>query len=260
MKILQRATRTSVRLCRKAAQTMLPEQNFLHNLCRSQKKLCWVLGCWAVFLAKVWILQATGSSGVRSWGSVCRRWNPQQEMLRRYYDAQNGSGFDYAYRLSRHEQGAQAAGGSSAHRRTGVWCFCWTTALPGRDYARLFPPHGSTSGICTARGAWAGTAGFLAEIAADKNHRLSDLLIDPAVVLFCLICDGPASFLVLQRLPGRHLAAQLFPHGIAVPVCLRRASKASSRYFISDTAFIAWSDAHKRPSGVFAITSTMAST
>lgn len=73
MKILQRATRTSARLCRRAAQTMLPGQNFLHNLCRSQKKLCWVLGCWAVFLARVWILQATGSSGVRSWGSVCRR-------------------------------------------------------------------------------------------------------------------------------------------------------------------------------------------
>ena len=27
----------------------------------------------AVFLAKVWILQGTGLSGVRSWGSVCRR-------------------------------------------------------------------------------------------------------------------------------------------------------------------------------------------
>ena len=24
--------------------------------------------------------------------------NPRQEMLRRYYDAQNGCGFDYAYR------------------------------------------------------------------------------------------------------------------------------------------------------------------
>ena len=24
--------------------------------------------------------------------------NPRQEMLRRYYDAQNGAGFDYAYR------------------------------------------------------------------------------------------------------------------------------------------------------------------
>ena len=36
--------------------------------------------------------------------------NPQQEMLRRYYDAQNGSGFDYAYRYPGMNKVLQAAG------------------------------------------------------------------------------------------------------------------------------------------------------
>ena len=36
--------------------------------------------------------------------------NPRQEMLRRYYDAQNGAGFDYAYRYPGMNKVLQAAG------------------------------------------------------------------------------------------------------------------------------------------------------
>ena len=56
--------------------------------------------------------------------------SPRQEMLRRYYDAQNGAGFDYAYRWPGMNKVLQAAGGSSGRRKIRAWCCSSTTALP----------------------------------------------------------------------------------------------------------------------------------
>ena len=67
--------------------------------------------------------------------------NPQQEMLRRYYDAQNGSGFDYAYRYPGMNKVLQAAGRviRTPEDRGVVLLLDDRFARP--DYARLFPPH-----------------------------------------------------------------------------------------------------------------------
>ena len=67
--------------------------------------------------------------------------NPQQEMLRRYYDAQNGSGFDYAYRYPGLNKVLQAAGRviRTPEDRGVVLLLDDRFARP--DYARLFPPH-----------------------------------------------------------------------------------------------------------------------
>lgn len=67
--------------------------------------------------------------------------NPQQEMLRRYYDAQNGTGFDYAYRYPGMNKVLQAAGRviRTPEDRGVVLLLDDRFALP--DYARLFPPH-----------------------------------------------------------------------------------------------------------------------
>ena len=71
--------------------------------------------------------------------------NPQQEMLRRYYDAQNGSGFDYAYRYPGMNKVLQAAGRVIRTPEDRGW----TTALPGRITPGCSRRTGSTSGICT---------------------------------------------------------------------------------------------------------------
>ena len=67
--------------------------------------------------------------------------NPQQEMLRRYYDAQNGSGFDYAYRYPGMNKVLQAAGRviRTPEDRGVVLLLDDRFARP--DYARLFPSH-----------------------------------------------------------------------------------------------------------------------
>ena len=67
--------------------------------------------------------------------------NPRQEMLRRYYDAQNGSGFDYAYRYPGMNKVLQAAGRviRTPEDRGIVLLLDDRFARP--EYNRLFPPH-----------------------------------------------------------------------------------------------------------------------
>ena len=67
--------------------------------------------------------------------------NPRQEMLRRYYDELNGSGFDYAYRNPGMNKVLQAAGRviRTPQDRGVVLLLDDRFALP--DYARLFPAH-----------------------------------------------------------------------------------------------------------------------
>ena len=67
--------------------------------------------------------------------------NPRQEMLRRYYDEQNGTGFDYAYRFPGMNKVLQAAGRviRTPEDKGVVLLLDDRFALP--EYARLFPPH-----------------------------------------------------------------------------------------------------------------------
>ena len=67
--------------------------------------------------------------------------NPRQEMLRRYYDELNGSGFDYAYRNPGMNKVLQAAGRviRTPQDRGVVLLLDDRFALP--DYTRLFPAH-----------------------------------------------------------------------------------------------------------------------
>lgn len=67
--------------------------------------------------------------------------NPRQEMLRRYYDELNGSGFDYAYRYPGMNKVLQAAGRviRTPEDRGVVLLLDDRFALP--EYTRLFPPH-----------------------------------------------------------------------------------------------------------------------
>ena len=67
--------------------------------------------------------------------------NPRQEMLRRYYDAQNSSGFDYAYRYPGMNKVLQAAGRviRTPEDQGIVLLLDDRFALP--EYTRLFPPH-----------------------------------------------------------------------------------------------------------------------
>ena len=78
--------------------------------------------------------------------------NPRQEMLRRYYDAQNGAGFDYAYRYP--GRSCRPPDGSSAPRRTRAWCCFWMTALQSRSISGCSRSTGSTCSICRALPHW----------------------------------------------------------------------------------------------------------
>ncbi len=80
--------------------------------------------------------------------------NPRQEMLRRYYDAQNGAGFDYAYRYPGMNKVLQAAGRVIRTRRTRAWCCCWMTALQSRTISGCSRSTGSTCSICPALPHW----------------------------------------------------------------------------------------------------------
>ena len=67
--------------------------------------------------------------------------NPRQEMLRRYYDAQNGAGFDYAYRYPGMNKVLQAAGRViRAPEDKGV-VLLLDDRFAKPDYQRLFPLH-----------------------------------------------------------------------------------------------------------------------
>ena len=67
--------------------------------------------------------------------------NPQQEMLRRYYDARNGAGFDYAYRCPGMNKVLQAAGRVIRTPEDKGVVLLLDDRFAQTEYARLFPPH-----------------------------------------------------------------------------------------------------------------------
>ena len=67
--------------------------------------------------------------------------NPQQEMLRRYYDAQNGFGFDYAYRYPGMNKVLQAAGRVIRTPEDKGVVLLLDDRFAKPDYQRLFPLH-----------------------------------------------------------------------------------------------------------------------
>lgn len=67
--------------------------------------------------------------------------NPQQEMLRRYYDEQNGCGFDYAYRFPGMNKVLQAAGRVIRTPEDKGVVLLLDDRFAQPEYTRLFPPH-----------------------------------------------------------------------------------------------------------------------
>ena len=67
--------------------------------------------------------------------------NSRQEMLRRYYDAQNGAGFDYAYRYPGMNKVLQAAGRVIRTPEDKGVVLLLDDRFAKPDYQRLFPPH-----------------------------------------------------------------------------------------------------------------------
>ncbi len=67
--------------------------------------------------------------------------SPQQEMLRRYYDQQNGCGFDYAYRFPGMNKVLQAAGRVIRTPEDKGVVLLLDDRFAQPEYTRLFPPH-----------------------------------------------------------------------------------------------------------------------
>lgn len=67
--------------------------------------------------------------------------NPQQEILRRYYDEQSGSGFDYAYRYPGMNKVLQAAGRVIRTQEDKGVVLLLDDRFSRPEYARLFPKH-----------------------------------------------------------------------------------------------------------------------
>ena len=67
--------------------------------------------------------------------------NPRQEMLRRYYEAQAGCGFDYAYRYPGMNKVLQAAGRVVRTPQDRGVVLLLDDRFAQADTARLFPPH-----------------------------------------------------------------------------------------------------------------------
>ena len=67
--------------------------------------------------------------------------NPRQEMLRRYYDTQNGAGFDYAYRYPGMNKVLQAAGRVIRTPEDRGAVLLLDDRFAQQEYIRLFPPH-----------------------------------------------------------------------------------------------------------------------
>ena len=67
--------------------------------------------------------------------------NPQQEMLRRYYQAQSGTGFDYAYRYPGMNKVLQAAGRVVRTPQDKGVVLLLDDRFAQPDTTRLFPPH-----------------------------------------------------------------------------------------------------------------------
>jgi len=64
-------------------------------------------------------------------------------MLRRYYDAQNGAGFDYAYRWPGMNKVLQAAGRVIRTQEDKGVVLLLDDRFAQSEYARLFPKHWS---------------------------------------------------------------------------------------------------------------------
>ena len=62
-------------------------------------------------------------------------------MLRRYYDARNGAGFDYAYRCPGMNKVLQAAGRVIRTPEDKGVVLLLDDRFAQTEYARLFPPH-----------------------------------------------------------------------------------------------------------------------
>ena len=67
--------------------------------------------------------------------------SPRQEMLRRYYDAQNGAGFDYAYRWPGMNKVLQAAGRVIRTQEDKGVVLLLDDRFAQSEYTRLFPRH-----------------------------------------------------------------------------------------------------------------------
>ena len=67
--------------------------------------------------------------------------SPRQEMLRRYYDAQNGAGFDYAYRWPGMNKVLQTAGRVIRTQEDKGVVLLLDDRFAQSEYARLFPKH-----------------------------------------------------------------------------------------------------------------------
>ena len=67
--------------------------------------------------------------------------NPRQEILRRYYDEQNGSGFDYAYRYPGMNKVLQAAGRVIRTAEDKGVVLLLDDRFARSEYTRLFPRH-----------------------------------------------------------------------------------------------------------------------
>ena len=67
--------------------------------------------------------------------------NPRQEMLRRYYDEQSGTGFDYAYRYPGMNKVLQAAGRVIRTPEDKGVVLLLDDRFAQPEYVRLFPPH-----------------------------------------------------------------------------------------------------------------------
>lgn len=67
--------------------------------------------------------------------------NPRQEILKRYYDALSGTGFDYAYRYPGMNKVLQAAGRVIRTQDDRGVVLLLDDRFPHSEYTRLFPKH-----------------------------------------------------------------------------------------------------------------------
>ena len=67
--------------------------------------------------------------------------NPRQEMLKRYYDAASGTGFEYAYRYPGMNKVLQAAGRVIRTQDDRGVVLLLDDRFTRSEYARLFPKH-----------------------------------------------------------------------------------------------------------------------
>lgn len=79
---------------------------------------------------------------------------PRQEQLRDYFEETRGAGFDYAYRYPGMNKVLQAAGGSSARRRTRGVVLLIDDRFLAPDTHRLMPPHWEHLRVVDSADAW----------------------------------------------------------------------------------------------------------